>query len=207
MPKNFISISTKTGDQGTSGLANGQRLDKTDPTFMLLGDLDELNSWLGLSVAKLKQWQLTLPKKSEERVKLKLELKLFELIQDWIYQASALVARAPKFKLSLNLLKKIEKSVDQLQTDLAPDWHKQFLYPGGSELGGWLDITRSVARRTERSFLTWQVQDEFYKGAANHLTPQNIQITLNRLSDYLYLLRCWCNAAQLITEKKFVTHA
>src|SRR5258708_38887647 len=48
-----ISISTKTGDRGESGLANGRRLGKDALIFDVLGTQDEFNSWIGLSLAKL----------------------------------------------------------------------------------------------------------------------------------------------------------
>lgn len=192
----MIKISTKTGDAGLSSLANGQRLAKTHQIFTVLGELDELNSWLGLLVERLNAFTVQ-PRRVQKEVKLLLTL------QNWLYQASAVVAAAPKFRLTLRVLKKIERAEDAIQKDLSPDWHQHFLYPGGSELGAWLDIARAVSRRVERSFLSWQQTWE------QPLTPHQlkslpeIQKTLNRISDYLYLLRCWCNAQAQVTEKEF----
>ncbi len=183
----MIKISTKTGDAGLSSLANGERLPKTHPVFGMLGDLDELNSWFGLLVAKLPPTQTQL---------------LLEL-QDWLYQVSAVIAAAPKFKLKLHLLVKLEEAEDQLQNELSPDWHQHFLYPGGSELGAWLDIARAVSRRVERSFLIWQESQGVTLRPEQQKTLPEIQQTLNRVSDYLYLLRCWCNAQSQIKEKEF----
>ena len=192
----MIKISTKTGDAGLSSLASGQRLVKTHQIFQLLGELDELNSWLGLLVVRLE------PLAIQQR-RVQKEIKLLLTLQNWLYQASALIAAAPKFKLSLHVLKKIESAEDALQKELSPDWHQHFLYPGGSELGAWLDISRAVSRRVERSFLSWQQTWELPYTAEQQVALPEIQQTLNRLSDYLYLLRCWCNAQSQVTEKQF----
>lgn len=194
----MIKISTKTGDAGLSSLANGQRLVKTHQIFQLLGELDELNSWLGLLVERLG----TLPTQQRRVQK---EIKLLLQLQNWLYQASALIAAAPKFKLSLRVLKKIEVAEDALQKELHPDWYQHFLYPGGSELGAWLDISRAVARRVERSFLIWQQTWEQPVTLEQRRALPEIQKTLNRISDYLYLLRCWCNAQSQVTERQFRT--
>mgnify|MGYP000465058621 CR=1 FL=1 len=51
--KELLSVSTKTGDTGKTALANGERLSKTHQRFTVIGTVDELNSWLGVVVAKI----------------------------------------------------------------------------------------------------------------------------------------------------------
>jgi cob(I)alamin adenosyltransferase len=191
-PSKPLTISTKTGDSGQTGLANGQRLSKGSQTFELLGTLDELNSWVGLVVAQFYQQ----PMFQHHAVVLKQQLLLLEEVQAWLYQVSAVVAAAPKFVMKTNLLAKLERQGDKLQSEMAPNWHQHFLYPGGSVMGGWLDVTRTVARKLEREFIRWQE-------TTTQTVPAQILPTANRLSDYLYLLRCWANSVQAVTEKEF----
>ncbi len=192
----MIKISTKTGDVGLSSLANGLRLAKTHPIFGVLGELDELNSWLGVSVVQLEKLMTLHPRLARER-------DLILSVQQWLYQVSAVIAAAPKFELELRLLKSLEKAGNQLQKKLEPHWHTNFLYPGGSEVASWFDVARAVARRVERNFLIWQKQSETPFSPTQEKAFPEIQKTLNRLSDYLYLLRCWSNVLQQVNEKEF----
>jgi cob(I)alamin adenosyltransferase len=57
----------------------------------------------------------------------------------------------------------------------------------------------------ERSFLSWQESQGTTLAPEQQKTLPEIQQTLNRVSDYLYLLRCWCNAQSQIKEKEFRT--
>ena len=197
-----FQISTKTGDRGMSSLADGQRLAKTNTTFELIGELDELNSWLGLVVAELKANQKKLAKKPKSEKLLTDQLNLLGASQGWLYQVSALVAATPDFTFKSGVLQDLETQEDVLQASLAPNWHQHFLYPGGSVLGGQFDIVRTVARRVERRFLSWREQQNQASWQHSAIEAAEVQATLNRLSDYLYLLRCWVNLAQGVNEKE-----
>ena len=181
MGKNIISISTKTGDTGTSGLANGERLPKDHLLFEVVGSLDELNSWLGLIAAKLDtQFQ-------EHRQ------YLYE-IQDTLFYIGAEIARSPKTKLKESDLKELERRAETLQQSLQDEWHTKFLLPGGTELGGYFDLARSVCRRTERVAF----------GYAKTQSVREVLLKyLNRLSDYLYLLRVFINHSVQYREQQF----
>lgn len=176
-----ISISTKTGDGGESGLANGQRLGKDQPIFEVIGTVDELNSWLGLVAAKLAQ-SFTPHQQF-----------LFK-IQDTLFYIGAEIALAPKTKLSQTAVKQLEKKADALQQSMSKDWHTKFLLPGGTELGGYLDVARTVCRRCERLLVAFSQQQK--------VSPVVLRY-INRLSDYLYLLRCFVNQQEQYVEKKF----
>lgn len=180
-----ISITTKTGDSGTSGLANGERLPKNSPVFEVIGTLDELNSWIGLIVAQLS--------KTTDK-KLKKEREFLLTIQDTLFYIGAEVAQSPKAQLKPTQLKQIEKHADALQAVMADGWHTKFLLPGGTQLGAQIDITRTVCRRCERCLVQLII-------AGNKLPL--IQKYLNRLSDYLYLLRCFVNQLSHQTEREF----
>lgn len=177
-----IQITTKTGDKGESTLASGKRLPKDSPQFEVVGALDELNSWLGLVAASLPQ--------SIDSVRTRLYS-----IQETLFYIGAEVANAPKAKLPHKKVADLEKWQKKLEKVLEPNWHTKFLLPGGTVLGGQIDIARTVCRRTERVLVA-------YSHTAT-VSPVLIQY-LNRLSDYLYLVRCYINQTHKYQEIEFV---
>jgi cob(I)alamin adenosyltransferase len=74
------------------------------------------------------------------------------------------------------------------------DWHHQFVLPGGHEIAARLDIARAVCRRAERRIVTL---------GKKRIIAREILQTINRLSDYLYVLRCFVNQALGKSEKYF----
>ena len=181
MKKPFLSVSTKTGDKGATSLANGQRISKSDPLFDLIGTVDELNSWLGLVVIKLEAGFAA-------------QKEFLLEIQNQLFFIGAELALAPKVSLEKTALTKLEKTSEKLQKEMQGQWHQKFLLPGGTEQGAYLDIARTIARRTERLAC---------KYAGDHLISPLILKYLNRLSDYLYVLRCYINHAVEYQEKQF----
>lgn len=181
----FISVSTKTGDKGTTLLANGKRIPKTDILFDLIGTVDELNSWLGLVVTKLEH---SFGKQRDFLLE----------VQNNLFYVGAELAFAKGVELDQKELKKLERVSEKLQKELDKqgDWHQKFLLPGGTENGAYLDISRTVCRRTER--VAFQYSDQ-------HLISPIILKYLNRLSDYLYVLRCFVNNSVEYQEKEFKT--
>lgn len=176
------SISTKTGDKGESGLANGERIAKSSQVFEVVGELDELNSWLGLVVVQMEE---SFHEQREFLLK----------VQDTLFYIGAEVTRSPKAKLQETQLQELETISEALQNSMNDSWHTKFLLPGGTELGAWLDIARTVCRRVERHL--WKLNEEQEVSAI-------ILKYLNRLSDYLYLIRCFVNQAVEYEEKKFI---
>ena len=189
--KTTISITTKTGDRGQSGLANGQRFSKADMHFEVVGTLDELNSWLGLVVVKLQQI---------EEKDWSSHTAYLQEIQDTLFYIGAEVAKSPKVNLKKTSLDTLEQSTADLQDSLSDDWHTRFVLPGGTEIGAWLDIARTVCRRAERNLVSLQEKSLDSDQAANPI----LRKYLNRLSDYLYLLRCFVNDSQGYDEREFV---
>lgn len=182
----MLSVSTKTGDKGKSSLANGARLSKDHPVFEVIGTIDELNSHLGLAVAKLKQQKSRL---------LKPHTQFLETIQHELFTLGGEVAGA-KVKISRVFLQTLEKTSLELQQKMAKNWHHQFVLPGGHEIAAELDVARSVCRRLERRIVTLQKK---------RVISAVVFQTVNRLSDYLYVLRCFVNQTLHKTEKYFVS--
>ncbi|PIY80036.1 MAG: ATP:cob(I)alamin adenosyltransferase [Candidatus Pacebacteria bacterium CG_4_10_14_0_8_um_filter_42_14] len=180
--KPFISISTKTGDAGTSGLINGVRLSKDSPIFEVIGTLDELNSWLGLIAT-----HLDVDHDAHKRFIYK--------IQDTLFYIGAELAQSPKTKLQTTAVKALEKQATALQESLSDNWHTKFLLPGGTKLGAYCDLARTVCRRSERRLITLM---KVQKVSSNNLKY------INRLSDYLFLLRCFVNDAAEYRELEFI---
>ena len=182
----IIQISTKTGDQGTTGLADGRRLPKTAPVFQVLGKIDQLSSYLGLVVALM----------NEKKEVWQKEADFLLSVQKDLFVISGQLAGASQSRLSPQSLSFLEKKGWQWQKELAKEnnWQNNFLFPGGSVLAAHLDIARTLCRQTELSI--WQYRQE------NSQLPLLLARYLNRLSDVLYLLRSRVNHAVDFKEKK-----
>ena len=186
-----ISISTKKGDAGESYLANGQKLPKDALVFEVLGNIDELNSEIGLVVAHLRTAEFTVTPKTMQKDFL---IEQLEDAQSNLYLLSGILAGAPNVLFSKTKLTKIEKQGDALQEIMAEGWTTKFLYPGGSIIGAHLDVTRSVCRRCERIIVSF---------SREHTVQPVVLQYINRLSDYLFILRCFVNLQFGVTEKQF----
>jgi len=175
------NIFTKTGDQGKSSLANGKRLKKSELIFEVIGNLDELNSWLGVVVSHLNNDEAFVEQKD-----------FLQQIQQQLFVISAELVKAKNSKLEKEFLKKLEIKSKNLQEKMSANWHSKFLLPGGCQTAAWLDVARTVCRRAERSLVKLNEQEK--------LRPVLLQF-INRLSDYLYVVRCWVNEQQGVEEK------
>ncbi len=204
-PKPHISISTKTGDRGQTGLANGQRVAKSNPIVGVLGELDELNSWLGLVLIEMKEWliekhkrkpvkggDLPLAMACSQWFTEKAESSFLLEIQEQLFILGALVSQAKQVMETEVMLARLETREQELEKLLAESWHQNFVYPGGTRLAARIDLARAVCRRVER---VWVIAD---------LDLPVAQKFLNRLSDYLYLLRCAANHADSTHEHFFI---
>lgn len=175
------NISTKKGDKGQSDLANGRRLSKANLRFEVIGDLDELNSWLGVVVAKMDQ-------------PFRQQADFLQFLQNQLFIVGAEIAQAKKVEVDRKLLVLIEQRSEKLQQQMTDDWHSSFLLPGGVETAAWLDVARTICRRTERHLVKLKQRQT--------VRPILLKI-LNRLSDYLYALRCYVNHELNFQEQEF----
>jgi len=164
-----MSIVTKTGDKGETGLLSGERVSKTDARVATYGTLDELISFLGFARGA----QVTL---DNDRALKKIQQTLFRLGAEL-----ASTKLNPKWEVTpLNGEDVAElESVIQL---LEPKAHlpKSFVLPGGSMPSGALDVARAVARRLERQMVELIEKKLFANRQA--------LVFVNRLSDLLYLM-------------------
>lgn len=169
MGKRLTRIATRTGDDGTTGLGDGSRVPKTAPRIAALGDVDELNSTLGVLAAE------RLPE-SVAAALLRIQHDLFDLggelsIPGYENLKEEQVARLDGWLEAFNAeLPRLE----------------EFILPGGSRSAALAHVSRTVARRAERSVIAL--------GASETVRPV-LRHYLNRLSDLMFVLARILNRA------------
>jgi len=170
----LTKITTRTGDNGSTGLADGTRVGKDHVRIDVLGSVDELNSHLGVLLAE--------PLAADIRTALlKIQNDLFDL-----GSALALPAQGTFAESKVSWL---DEQLAHYNTRLPP--LREFILPGGSRAGALCHVARAVARRAERDLVALGHVDAMKTGSGNHELPQYALPYLNRLSDMLFVLgRC-----------------
>lgn len=172
-------IYTKTGDKGSTGLVSGNRISKSDHRIDLYGDVDELNSFIGVISTDLKKNNL----QADYQLILKIQSALFDLGSNLACEANL----REKYKLpqvNCHLIELIEKAIDRMDAELPK--LKHFVLPGGTSEAAKLHVTRTIARRVERKLIS-------YGETSKEELPENSLIFLNRLSDYFFQLARYTN--------------
>jgi cob(I)alamin adenosyltransferase len=154
-------ITTRTGDAGETGLGDGSRLPKDAPRVQALGDVDELNSALGVLLAE------EVPQDIREALE-RIQQDLFDLGGELSIPGHAMLAA--------QRIVELEALQESWNAGLAP--LKEFILPGGSRAAAAAHVARTVCRRAERSVVAL--------GRAEPVTAQARQY-LNRLSDLLFV--------------------
>lgn len=153
---------TGKGDNGTTKLFGcTERIAKDEPRVRALGDLDELNSWIGYCAAL-----------SDERGAG--VASILRRIQNDLFVVQALLAGAPKL-LSNERIAYLEAIIADVESEIEPI--RSFTLPGATIVGGALDVGRTIARRAERSLIP--LDGEVRASAVPYL---------NRLSSVLFAL-------------------
>ncbi len=168
-------IYTKTGDDGTTGLATGARVRKDDLSVECYGTVDEANTVLGLCVLAANA-----PAHHELRELLKsIQHDLFDLGADLATPiASGEIAGAALRIVEPQTLR-LERTIDRYNEHLAP--LTSFVLPGGTPLASHLHHARAVVRRAERLAVTLKLN------RPDKVSSEAIKY-LNRLSDLLFVL-------------------
>jgi cob(I)alamin adenosyltransferase len=178
-----MKIYTRTGDDGTTGLFGGGRVEKTHVRIDAYGTADELNSALGLVRAELGG---SAGAGSLDAVLAELQSGLFVLGADL---ATPSEARPSVPRISDEYVIRLERWIDEFDAQLTP--LKQFILPGGTPAAAALHLARTICRRAER--LTVGAAD------TESINPQCI-VYLNRLSDLLFVLARWVNMQAGVQE-------
>lgn len=165
----IVKIYTKKGDDGTTGLLGGTRVAKHHARIEAYGNVDELNSWIGLLRDELNDTP-------HAALLLEVQDRLFTL-GSHLALDPAHVGKMTLPELRENDLVRLENAIDMMDSKLPP--MRNFVLPGGHPVVSHCHIARCVCRRSERSvtFLTEQSE-----------VPGVILQYLNRLSDYLFVL-------------------
>lgn len=166
-----IKIYTRTGDAGETGLFGGGRVPKDDPRVAAYGDVDELNSAIGVARA-------TPPAQAFDPLLESIQRDLFALGGQLAAPEPARVAKAlEKAQLSAERVAEFERLMDAADEELTP--LRAFVLPAGTPKACALHLARTVCRRAERSVVAL--------GRESALPPVFL-VYLNRLSDLLFTL-------------------
>lgn len=184
----ILKVYTKTGDKGTTGLADGTRIQKDDSRIECYGTIDELNSILGICRQNLDE----IPKK-EKNI---LDSWIFAIQNDLFNIGSDLATPlASRWENMIILSDKdtvqLEKMIDYCQNLLEP--LHEFVLPGGTKLNSYFHLARTICRRAERLIVSLSFEKE--------INP-NILPFINRLSDLFFVLSRW---AQKLAKLKEIT--
>ena len=145
--------------------------------FHLLGDLDELQSWIGLLRAKMKK---------RKRI-----CSLLKEVQVCIYKVNSHITTRGKIDVTLKDIEKLEKEIDRMSRKCGE--LEGFILPSGSEAACIAHLTRAVCRRAERTLVEFREKNEWVN--------QNVIRFMNRLSDYLFVLARYINRMNGIKEE------
>ncbi len=168
-----MSIVTKTGDKGTTGLMYGQRVMKDHPRIEAFGNTDELNAALGLVRAAPggEPYGETVRAIQEDLVAVMGELAVQSRDRERYVQD-----KHPQ--VTPQTTARLDDWIAQLEAGLGS--FKDWVMPGANPVSAALDMARTVCRRAERSVCSLQ--------RGNELQNAEILVYLNRLSDFLWLL-------------------
>ncbi len=175
MSNRLTKIVTRGGDKGETSLGDGARVAKSDPRVALLGDVDELNAWIGVALSQA-------PGDEVAEVLTGVQHDLFDLGGALCFPGSPILSDAH--------IARLDDAAASLNEGLAP--LKEFVLPGGAPLIAWLHVARTVCRRVERSAAGF-----FALALASPSEPEQDQnpasdgaaaiAYLNRLSDFLFI--------------------
>lgn len=169
-----MKIYTKRGDQGNTNLIGGRTVKKNDLRVHAYGEVDELNSEVGLLVALMK-----------EEKELESLVSPLQTIQHHLFDIGSLLAdRENKLELSFpdSYIQDLETLIDTLNDKLPPIDY--FVLPGGAKAAAQAHVSRTVARRVERQLVELSMKEEINKSAL---------VYINRLSDYFFVLARFTN--------------
>jgi cob(I)alamin adenosyltransferase len=161
MANRLSKIVTRTGDKGTTGLADGTRVGKDSVRIHCLGTVDELNSHLGLLLSE------TMPQDIRDLL-LQVQNDLFDLGGSLAYPVSPFTEEK---------LAGLDSAIAHYNAGLPP--LREFILPGGTRAASLCHIARTVARRAERELVSLAQGEE---------APPFGLPYLNRLSDLLFVL-------------------
>ncbi|HTO55058.1 MAG TPA: cob(I)yrinic acid a,c-diamide adenosyltransferase [Myxococcota bacterium] len=179
-----MKIYTKGGDTGETSLFGGERVRKNTPRVAAYGEVDELNSVLGVARAEVTHADL--------RAKLEtIQSSLFDLGGELATPNARAKKTGPR--VGEHDVVELEGWIDALETELEP--LRNFILPGGAPGAAFLHLGRTVCRRAERAVIT----------LSEHEPIESLLIRyLNRLSDFLFVLARVVNQRAGVAEPQWI---
>lgn len=169
-------ITTRTGDQGTTGLGDGRRIAKDAPRVAALGDVDELNSAMGLLRAEALSPDVD---------------AVLEHVQHDLFDLGAELSIPGYTALSEEQVRFLENTLEKYNADLGA--LKEFILPGGSRPAALAHMARTICRRAERSVVAMNRAEA--EAADEAVSSTLAQRYLNRLSDLCFVMARALNRA------------
>jgi len=169
MGNRLSRITTRTGDDGTTGLGDGTRVSKNSPRIEALGEVDELNSLIGVLLCE------ELPTDVRE---------LLGAIQHDLFDLGGEVCIPGYVLLKDEHVERLDAALAHYNAELPA--LKEFILPGGTRAASLAHLARTVARRAERVIVGL--------AATESINPP-VRQYLNRLSDLLFVLGRYLNLA------------
>ena len=180
MGNRLSRIYTRTGDKGETGLSSGRRVSKDHPRIEAIGEVDTLNSQLGLLLAELAESAQSCPGLDEV-------IGVLTPCQHRLFDLGGELAMPEYQVVDMQEIERLEAAIDLWNEELGP--LKNFILPGGSRLVAQAHICRSFARSAERRAQTLNGEEPL---------REELLAYLNRLSDLLFV------AARLIARRQGV---
>lgn len=174
MANRLTKIYTKTGDEGKTGLSDGSRVDKFSTRIEGLGNIDELNSIIGIILTE------ELPSPIKENL---------NKIQHDLFDIGGELSIPDHIVINEDKVLFLEESLDKINKTLPP--LKEFILPGGSKESAYCHLARTVCRRSERVL--------FKLSKSEKINPVSLKY-INRLSDYLFVLARFINKSNGVKD-------
>lgn len=180
-----MKIYTRTGDAGKTGLFGENGVSKASLRVAAYGDVDELNSVLGLARTE----------KIDDRTD-----ALFASIQSELFNVGAELSTSPKYEKSLGIplvsdtdIAALEAAIDEAEKELSP--LTSFVLPGGTRAAGHLHLARTVCRRAERAIVALMAEENVRGEVLRYV---------NRLSDLCFVYARLANARAGVADVPWV---
>ncbi len=169
---------TGVGDDGSTGIVGKGRVGKDSRIIQAVGEIDELNSVVGVAIANTPDSYIN---------------KMLKVVQDRLFVIGAEISSTGGTKLKSNIdayaVTDLEKQIDEIGTTL-PEL-KKFVLPGGSLSSSYLHLARSVSRRAERSVVALSKETKINPSVLRYL---------NRLSSFFFAAALYVNKKEGIEE-------
>ena len=174
MANRLSKIYTRTGDQGKTGLGDGSRIDKFHSRIESLGNIDELNSIIGI----------VLTEKIPDDKKV-----ILERVQHDLFDIGGELSIPNHIVIDDKKVDFLESNLDEMNNELQP--LKEFILPGGSKISSYCHLARTVCRRVERNLFELAQTDKVNEASLKYI---------NRLSDMLFVLARFLNKINQLND-------